>query len=100
MIYVRKKLILDTRFFSTSYSYTMTRPSTLYHLLRNVKPRSLDKGSTSLPPPRPNPLDHWCHIGFKQQPSFQLERIQPQPQPYSHDDTLEITMYEDSKTLH
>ena len=72
----------------------MTRPSTLYHLLRNVKPQ----GSTS--PPRPNPFDHWCHIGFKQQPSFQLERIQPQQQFYSHNDALEITMYEDSKSIH
>ena len=77
----------------------MTRPSTLYNLLRNVKPRPLAQGSTSLPT-RPNPLDHWCHVGFKQQPSFQLERTQPQSQPYSHDDTLEITMYEDSKSVH
>lgn len=54
----------------------MTRPSTLYHLLRNMKyTRNIDlegilpmSSLWDATEPRRNPFDHWCHVGYMDTP--------------------------------
>ena len=59
----------------------MTRPSTLHHILRNMKYTREMNPQWILPipswwvaKPRRNPFDHWCHVGYMDTPHYECEK--------------------------
>lgn len=58
----------------------MTRPSTLHHILRNMKYTRAMNLQEILPmsswwdvKPRRNPFDHWCHVGYMDTLHYECE---------------------------